>query len=134
MKVYLAAPLAEAPRVHQLAADLFDLGLHVVSTWHATTATVDPHDEDVRLRVLEGNLAELAHADVLVAVTDRGTPRATFAEIGYALARRTRVIWLAGAAGAGRCIFDAHTLVTRVTSWADVLDVVRPHRGRSGVA
>lgn len=90
----------------------------MVSSWHsavvASGATSDPDDERSRAEILSTNLADLHRADVVIALCDDGTPRATFCEIGFALAIGKRVVWVHGERGEGRNSYDAHPLVARV--------------------
>ncbi|HEY3234309.1 MAG TPA: hypothetical protein VGJ84_06315, partial [Polyangiaceae bacterium] len=51
--------------------------------------------------------AQLLLCDVLVALTDQGTPRGTLIEIGIALGLGKPVVWVSGKNGEGRNIFDS---------------------------
>lgn len=116
--IYLAAPLAQAHVARLLATMLASAGHRITSTWHATAATVDPTHIHDRRACLADNLQDLTRADLVVAWTAEGTPRATLCEIGHALATGKPVVWVQGAGGEGANIFDASPLVT----------VVREHR------
>lgn len=125
MKVYIAAALACAPVAAELAALLAGNGHRVVSSWHVgQTATVDPEDEYARSGTLRHNLCELRACDVAVVLAHLGEPRATFSEVGYALALDKRVVWLHAPSGAGRNIFDAHGLVRRFAVHSEPLGMV----------
>lgn len=122
LRIYLAAPLVEAPAKARLASALAAWGAGyflVVSRWHQpTTPSADPAGAIDRELILGANLADLEAADVVVADT-RGEaggarPRSTYAEIGYALAIGRPVVWLRPSATGNRSIFDAHHLVTAV--------------------
>lgn len=126
MNIYIAAPLSYASRARSCAASLRFLGHVIVSTWHdSTDATADPTDPSVRARILRANVIDLASADCVIAMCDMGTPRATFTEIGWALAEGTPVVWVSRPTGEGRNIFDAHPLVYRVQSPADATAALR---------
>lgn len=120
MILYFAAPLATAPRTDSLArAVALWSGCALVSGWHGAVAALpafdrgDPIDEQARRRILANNLADLARAECVVVLADQGTPRATLVEVGMALARGVRVVWVHNG-DRGRCIFDSHERVTRV--------------------
>lgn len=116
--VYVAAPLGAAHLATWVADELVRRGFDVVSRWHRWVGeagqTSDPVDDTAREHILESNLEDLNRADVVVALTQVGTPRATFCEIAWALGNGLPVVWVSGPQGAGRCIFDAHRLVRRV--------------------
>lgn len=122
--IYIAAPLAEAGMCCGVADACRLQGGSVISTWHEVVyqalqrsgvPSADPgrFETAERRAILSVNIAELAACDTVLAITDRGLPRATFAEIGYALALGKRVVWLQGYHGAGANIFDAHPRVTK---------------------
>ena len=125
LKIYIAAPLLEAPTANLYAAKFRFDGWTVTSRWHADVVangvTVDPVGAVERAAILHDNLLDLAACDVLVALTSKGTPRATLCEVAFALARGKRVIWYAGAAGQGLNIFSAHRNVTAVVTSDDAL-------------
>jgi len=126
MILYLAAPLSEARRACRIAELLAAHGHDWCSRWHRDVvlsgATADPGDDEAeRARILAMNLEDIAKADALVVLLDRGTGRSTYAEIGYALALDKPVVWVSGPFGYGRSLFDAHPLVARV-----VTDVIEP--------
>jgi nucleoside 2-deoxyribosyltransferase len=118
MRIYIAAPLAQAPAANEAALRLEAHGHEVVSSWHRVVSSEgwqsDPEPDRVRARILSENLADLDGAEAVLALCHEGTPRATFAEIGYALARGLTVVWSHGSERQGRNIFDAHPLVRRV--------------------
>ena len=125
--VYVAAPLAQTHRARHLARCLRTRGCRVVSRWHATVVhgAVDPTDEATRARLLLANVADLEAATVLLAVTDRGWPRATLVEIGWALGRELPIVWLAGA---GANLFTAHPRVTVAATELEALGLVAGRR------
>lgn len=111
--VYLASALARAKHVQVVAAGLRE-HVTIVSGWHGrTNGKRDPRDEDERAAILSLNLAELVTADVVVVMVDDGEPRATYGELGYALALCKPCV-VVHDSGTGRCILDAHPLVIRL--------------------
>jgi len=115
-KIYLAAALARSSFVETIAAALrptFD----VVSGWHRRSAGVlrDTRDEDERTAICALNLSELVQADVVVVMVedDRYEPKATYGELGYALALCKPCV-VVHHSGTGRCILDSHPLVVRL--------------------
>lgn len=113
--VYLAASLPRASHVETIAFAL-RRAFTVVSGWHArSNGTKDPRDEEERASICALNLAELVQADVVVVMVedDRYEPRATFGEMGYALALCKPVV-VVHYSGTGRCILDSHPLVVRL--------------------
>jgi nucleoside 2-deoxyribosyltransferase len=111
MRLYVAAPLAQAPMAQAMALDLYRLARHVsVSTWHVDLPehATDPQDVHVRQRILAANLQDLDMADAVVALMHTGTPRATIGEIAWALSEGKHVVWCSGPGGIGRNLWDAH--------------------------
>ena len=125
LRVYIAAPLSAARQACDYAAALSSAGWLVVSRWHrialSSGDTIDPAGDTPRAAILAANIRDLESADMVFAYTAFGTPRATYCEIGWALALATPVVWLHADGGAGRNIFDAHELVYRVTTIEDAL-------------
>ena len=123
LRVYIAGGRDLAGLADSIAADLSKLGVTVVSTWHVgQDKLVDPAAHETRATILAKNLADLKQADVVLALMFDGKPRATFGEIGHALADGARVVWWAKDGDDERaCIFDAHPSVTRVTSLRDAV-------------
>lgn len=135
MRIYIAAPRAEYAVARHLARDLNEAGHTIVSTWH-TLADLDGADETTdpahRRELLERCIGDIAQADVLVAWTAQGMPRATIGEIVEMLRRHRRpVIWIQGPRGEGGNIWDADPLVLVIrhdssTATVDtVLEVLR---------
>jgi nucleoside 2-deoxyribosyltransferase len=114
MKVYLAAALARARFVEAVAAGLRGT-YDVVSGWHSrhNGSSRDPRDDDERTEICSTNLAELVGADVAVVMVDDGEPRATYGELGFALALCKPCVFVHDS-GTGRCILDSHSLVVRL--------------------
>ncbi len=116
MRIYIAAPLAAHAVVGLLAADLTRRGHIVVSGWHALVSegATDPHGDHERADILRNNLADLAKAQGLIALThfDDVVGRGTYGEIAWALSRGLPVAWVHDGQ-IGRSIFDAHHLVQR---------------------
>lgn len=112
-KVYLAGALARASFIETVAARLRPL-FDVVSGWHGRAkGPRDPRDEAERGAICAANLAELVRADVVIVMVDDGEPRATYGELGFALALCKPCIFVHDS-GTGRCILDAHWLVVRL--------------------
>jgi hypothetical protein len=114
LNVYIACALAQAHHARDYATRLgmFE-SYQVVSAWHdLVTEKVDPTDAGTRREVLLNNLADLSRAHVVLALMDKGTPRATIGEAVWALAHSKPVVWLCGGDGTGRNVWDAHALVT----------------------
>lgn len=138
--IYIAAPIAGYYRAIDLASRLRAEGFPIVSTWHdrialelAHTQQVTPSDpdfEELRAKALSVNLSELVRAELVIALVNGGTPRATFGECGFALALKIPVVWVEGAARA--CLFDSHSLSVRVRSEAHdaILDAIELARAR----
>ena len=127
LRVYIAGAKSVAPRARTVSMLLRCQGYDVVSRWHHSMrdARVDPCMESARVAILGADLADLELAQVVVAITDSGKPRATLVEIGYAIALGTRVIWQIGVDGTGRNLFDSHECVTRVTSTVGVFSELK---------
>lgn len=130
-RVYIAAPLAEAELANELADRLRINGHNVVSRWHRVVASEgrvsDPVIQQDREMCLQGNLMDMSFSDWVVAITYIGIPRATLAEIGWAIGHGKRVVWLQGIAGEGSCLFDAHPACRIV--WVEF-----PHMGAGQLA
>jgi nucleoside 2-deoxyribosyltransferase len=116
MKVYIAAPLSEFEFATLVAAEAGHAGLQVVSRWHDEVGqgAVDPPETDTRRVYLRANLKDLLECDAMIALCNAGNPRATFSEIGWALATDRAVVWVQGPDGEGRNLFGAHPLAHRV--------------------
>lgn len=123
-RVYLAAPLLRAADCRYVARLLTDRGIQITSTWHSTEARTDPWSELARIQILTANLIDLDRSDLVLALTTHYVPRATFSEVGYAIAQGKRVVWLHAADGTGRQMFDAHALVSRCTTMESALGAV----------
>ena len=123
MNIYIAAPLAEAYAAREWASCLRDYGFTVTSTWHDVVEDGEPEPgaEHMRAEILTVNLRDLEAADVLFAVMRTGVPRATYAEIGWALRAEKRVVFLHGARVVNTCLFDAHPLSYSTHSTTDAL-------------
>lgn len=93
MRVYIAAPKAEALRARRAASLLRKCGIEVVSTWHET---IEEGAEDPffgREEILSKNLHDLSRANAVLALTSDNAGRETYVEIGRALERGLRVVW-----------------------------------------
>jgi nucleoside 2-deoxyribosyltransferase len=128
VSVYVACPLPYHRYAKGIANTLAAAGFAIASSWHSADfgdEVSDPPDPPTRADILAMNLSDLVRADVVVALTAQGWPRATLAEIGWHLALCKPVVWLQGDAGVGGCIFDASPLVTIVRSESEIIDAVR---------
>lgn len=116
LRIYVAAPRALAGRANAFAKDLRANGQEVVSRWHVDgDPIVDPKSSDFRQKVLFENTVDLCQCDVLVALMDSGNPRATYCEIGYALAMEKHVIWISESENDElACIYDSHPKVKKM--------------------
>lgn len=126
ISVYLAAAFTERASMIEWAAMLRANGLHVVSEWHNTVATVDPVTHDARQHILYENLVGIAACDVMVVDTRHGLPCATFSEIGWALGAGKFVIWLMPPTRRpdgvrANNIFDSHARCERIIDPALIL-------------
>lgn len=140
LKVYIAASREAAGDADVIAGKLQADDLLVVSHWHVNeTKLVDPSNAQTRHDILKANLVDLEDADVVVALMDRCNPKATYAEIGYALAEGSLVVWVGPAATDDpsddrlACIFDAHHHVLRVSSEDMIPDALARLRGRTRI-
>lgn len=133
MRVYIATSLANFREAYAWAGKLRRSGHEVTSGWiEAVQAVIlstrlaprDPLSEAERKKILRTNVNELMSSDAVLAITQDDAGKATYCEIGFALAVGIRVIWLQSEGG-GRNIFDADTLVTRTTDPTRVLPELR---------
>lgn len=118
MRLYYAAPLSCAARASRIAraVGLFT-GAAPCSRWHyeVPEGAVDPVDPEAMRAILERNLADLASADAVVVLADKGNPGETFAEGARAADSRKPVLWF------GRRIASAYLpSVTRATAGSEV--------------
>ena len=118
LRVYLAAPYLDAPRVRDLDTELDALGIDVTSTWaHAASGAealgAMPVDE-VR-RIALANDRDLLGAHLLVALACDGAGAEMFAETRLALAHRIPVLWV----GTRRPLSAYREGVLRVASLAE---------------
>jgi hypothetical protein len=124
-KIYVAAPLGQSALADTMAGDLRVHGHVITSKWHRdATSWLDPADGHTRLLVLRSNIVDLLAVDCVVACTGEGNPRATYGEIGFALARWIPVVWWQGANGEGANIFDAHPAVWTVRTSGSALEEI----------
>jgi nucleoside 2-deoxyribosyltransferase len=118
--LYLASPLSTAVRMSNLARDMRALGFKVWSRWHEQYASfdaehrVDPMDDGTRALIVAQNIAEIRLADVTVVVTSMGDGRATYGDAAFALALCKPIVWVHGRDGTGRCVWDSHSLCSRI--------------------
>lgn len=136
MAVYMAASRDCAGQADEIANKLRQVGVTVVSRWHdGQTKLVDPADPDIRNKILAENLKDLRACSTVVALMRDGSPKATYGEIGWALAEGREVIWIGPEKGSEdplACIFDAHPAVLRLSSLDELFGVVSVYQtGRS---
>jgi hypothetical protein len=111
-RVYVAAPMGEAHVADLLRALLDRAGFRVVSRWTDRLRKQSARPSRKELTAIHrANSAELDDADLVVAWTAAGTPRATYGEIGAALAKGKPVLWLQGPRGEGSNSYDTEPLV-----------------------
>lgn len=124
IRIYIAAPLSEQARARAAAQALTGEGLHVVSTWHDRLHAGEPEPEAIEERAYAAKTCarELARAQALLALTNKGNPRGTFVEVGMALAMAMPVFWLVPreADDPHACIFDSHPYVTRAYGYGEL--------------
>lgn len=133
VRVYVAGSRDIAGQADRLADFLRSDEVEITSKWHVNeTKLVDPSDGDVRRKILRSNLEDLEKADFVVALMTSGKPKATYAEIGYALAEGKPVVWIGPVESEDplACIFDAHDNVVRVDTFEKARDGVRAYAAR----
>jgi hypothetical protein len=132
--IYIAAPLSEWPVANCIARDLRLAGYRVVSTWHAAMAPgcSDPEHLRARQEALLDNVRELHRADIVIAWTASGTPKATIGEIVHHLTLGRPVVWIQGPDRKGANLWDAHPCCEIVPSIEArvVLEAVGRAKGR----
>ncbi len=120
-RVYVAGPLNAKAAVVTIVRFLQEKeSLEVVSRWHELPAEItsaDPTDLGERRRLNDANIHDIKRAELMVAWTMSGTPRATYSEIGYALAKGKTVFWIQGHNHRGANLFDAHHRVKTLTHY-----------------
>jgi len=107
VKIYVASAFKFAKRAQKLAYKLSNECYCVTSDWYNVSLTD-------KAAIFEKNLCEISQCDVLVALTDVGNPRATYCEIGVALALGKRVVWIQHENGRGANDWDGAPNVTVV--------------------
>lgn len=132
LNVYMAASRDCAGEADEVAKKLREMGVTVVSRWHdGQTKLVDPHDPNVRNKILAENLKDLRECFAVVALMRGGAPKATYAEIGWALAEGRQILWVGPEDGAEdplACIFDAHASVLRLSSLEQLYEFVKVYQ------
>jgi hypothetical protein len=97
LRVYLAAPFADAPQVRELDTKLVELGIDVTSTWADAANGPEELDKmpvaEVR-RVALANDRDLLRAHLVVTLARDGAGAEMFAEVRLALAHRIPVLWV----------------------------------------
>jgi hypothetical protein len=97
LRVYLAAPFADAPQVRELDETLEAMGIEVTSTWaHGASGAeqLDVMDVEAVRSLALTNDRNLATAHLLVALARDGAGAEMFAEVRLALAHRIPVLWV----------------------------------------
>jgi nucleoside 2-deoxyribosyltransferase len=118
--VYIAAPLATAREAYAvgLALKRASPNMELVSRWLHRCLEKPACDPDAPLErevILWNNIIDIERADIVIALTGNGTPKATFGDIVWALAKEKPVVWIANWSQ-GRNIWDAHWAVTRINT------------------
>jgi hypothetical protein len=120
LRVYLAAPFADAPAIRDLDTKLDEIGIDVTSSWaHSATGAEQLETmplEEVR-RVALANDRDLLAAHLLVALPRDGAGAEMFAEVRLALAHRIPVLWV----GTRRPLSAYRHGVLRVPSLAEAM-------------
>lgn len=117
--IFLAAPLAQAVWADAMGRRLATLGHAVTSRWHRTSAVLDPDDLRARAAILRHNVYDLDRAEACIVLASRGPARAMYGDAVYALLMGKGVVWVHGAAGEGRCLWDSHPTVVRMVDPSD---------------
>jgi hypothetical protein len=97
LRVYLAAPFADAHEVRDLDAKLVELVIDVTSTWAHAAKGPERLDAIAPLevrRVALANDRDLLNAHLVVALARDGAGAEMFAEVRLALAHRIPVLWV----------------------------------------
>jgi nucleoside 2-deoxyribosyltransferase len=117
--IYIAGAIAERELCEEYACSLRDAGYVVTSTWHHPGPRVDELElpEEQRHGLLQWNDAQMARADIILAIAFVGSPRSTFCEVGAAITRGKPVVSL-HMGRSGRFLWDSHPKVVRL----DLLD------------
>jgi hypothetical protein len=117
--VFLAAPLTQAVWADAMGRRLATLGHAVTSRWHRTSQVLDPDDLRARAAILRHNVYDLDRAEACIVLASRGPARAMYGDAVYALLANKAVIWVHGAQGEGRCLWDSHPSVVRMVDQGD---------------
>jgi hypothetical protein len=97
LRVYLAAPFADATNVRELDAKVDAIGVTVTSTWaHGASGAEDLESLSVAevRQIAAVNDRDLLEADLLVALARDGAGGEMFAEVRLALAHRIPILWI----------------------------------------
>lgn len=124
--IYVASAFGEIHFAKAIAHELQEHGYRIRSTWHETAkpGATDPLDGR-RADIFKVNRDDLESADVVVAFVARGTPRAAYCEIGFAIAQAKPVIWWVGPEGEGRNTFDAYEKSEIVDSFDELFEALQ---------
>lgn len=119
---YIAAPMGEKKRAAELAQKLLSWGGAIASSWHDEPDVAEADlTELARQRIVRSLMSDVLSCDLLIALLDAGCPRGTFVEMGMALAFSRPVLLVPSPDPDARCIFDAHPLVMRFASEAQLV-------------
>ena len=124
MKVYVAAPYADAPMVRELHNELCGTGWEPTSTW----AEIADAAEDFTLstpsqlrKAAQANDADIMRSHVLLVIAREGAGGEMFAEARLALVHGIPVVWV------GRFVLSAWRHgVTRCATVAEGLQALQP--------
>jgi hypothetical protein len=120
--VYIAAPSECRKRAQAIAEAIVAKrsNVEIVSRWHTADVEKYPSDPSERASAVAANVSDIMRADTFVLLTDAGTPRSAWVELGIAIAQKTFIVWIRGDAPEQRTIFDAHGAVTLATAGAEL--------------
>lgn len=115
-RIYIAGASEYSARAdavgHAIVAHL--PSTEIVSRWHRQPIDKYPVDASIRAEKLAENIAGIMIATHVVMLADLGTPRTSWAEVGFAIARKIPVIWARGIAPEQQMLFDVHASVTMI--------------------
>lgn len=116
-RVYIAAPSEIAARAEAIGKSIVVKrpNAEIVSRWHQLEVPKYPTDASMRAEAVAMNISDILRATTFVLLTDVGTPRSAWVELGIALAQKIFTIWIRGYAPEQRTIFDAHGGIVLVT-------------------
>jgi nucleoside 2-deoxyribosyltransferase len=125
MKIYIATALGNFQEARDWAEKFRAAGHKVTSKWidSVDSESIDPTLFESRYEILTSNLYDLKSADVVFVITRDESGKATYSEIGYALALGMRVVWFIPGYIGGN-IFDVHSLVDLAFFESEVMGMI----------